>query len=173
MGCDLTTLFGNTAIGLETRAIEEPKKKHSMLPVLVVLFLLSYGLMTMLIVEQGETIQAQRTLIQQLFTDSQELSAMKMKALREKRAAQRPQAPVTQAPVTQAPSVQTPSNQVPSAKAQSHVAPSTQAQSSQAPSTQVSPQKRAQGKAGKTPKVEVPSPPASDLADERRSLKTI
>ena len=37
-----------------------------MLPVLTVLFLISYGLMTLLIVEQGTTIQAQRTLIHQL-----------------------------------------------------------------------------------------------------------
>jgi hypothetical protein len=54
-----------------------PKPKHTMLPVLVVLFLLSYGLMTMLIVEQGRTIDTQRFLIRQLFTDSTQLSAMK------------------------------------------------------------------------------------------------
>jgi hypothetical protein len=39
------------------------KPKHTMLPLLTVLFLISYGLMTMLVVEQGRTIDAQRTLI--------------------------------------------------------------------------------------------------------------
>jgi hypothetical protein len=55
-------------------------KKRTLLPVLTVLFLISYGLMTMLIVEQGNTIQSQRYLIQQLFSDSVELSSMKGKA---------------------------------------------------------------------------------------------
>jgi hypothetical protein len=54
-----------------------PKSKHSMLPILVALFVISYGLMTMLIVEQGRTIDTQRFLIKQLFSDSAQLSAMK------------------------------------------------------------------------------------------------
>ena len=52
-------------------------KKHPFLPLLTVLFLISYGLMTMLIVEQGNTIESQRLLIKQLFSDSAELSVMK------------------------------------------------------------------------------------------------
>ena len=52
-------------------------KKHTFLPVLTVLFLIAYGLMTMLIVEQGNTIESQRLLIKQLFSDSAELTAMK------------------------------------------------------------------------------------------------
>ena len=55
----------------------KPTKKHTFLPVLTVLFLISYGLMTMLIVEQGNTIESQRLLIKQLFSDSAELTAMK------------------------------------------------------------------------------------------------
>ena len=50
-----------------------------MLPILTVLFLLSYGLMTLLIVEQGSTIQSQRAMIQLLLGDSSELFAMKAK----------------------------------------------------------------------------------------------
>ena len=45
-----------------------PKKKRSLLPLLTVVFLLSYGLMTMLIVEQGSVIQSQRNLIKILMT---------------------------------------------------------------------------------------------------------
>lgn len=52
-------------------------KKHPFLPLLTVLFLISYGLMTLLIVEQGNTIESQRLLIKQLFSDSAELTAMK------------------------------------------------------------------------------------------------
>jgi hypothetical protein len=60
------------------------KKKNVMLPVLVVLFLAAYGMMTMLIVEQGSTIESQKLLIRQLFSDSVQLSALKGKAAREK-----------------------------------------------------------------------------------------
>lgn len=48
-----------------------------MLPILVVLFLTSYGLMTMLIVEQGKTIDVQRYLIGELFSDSNQLNNLK------------------------------------------------------------------------------------------------
>jgi hypothetical protein len=58
-----------------TTTVEKPK--HGMLPLLVVLFLVSYGLMTMLIVEQARTIDAQRSLIKQLFGDSAQLMALK------------------------------------------------------------------------------------------------
>jgi hypothetical protein len=58
-----------------TTTVEKPK--NTMLPLLVVLFLVSYGLMTMLIVEQARTIDAQRSLIRQLFGDSAQLMAMK------------------------------------------------------------------------------------------------
>ena len=54
------------------------KKKVSLLPVLVGLFVISYGLLTTLVVFQDRTIDSQRTLIQQLFQDSVQLSAMKM-----------------------------------------------------------------------------------------------
>ena len=57
-----------------------PKRKNTFLPLLTVLFLVSYGIMTMLVVEQGNTIQSQRLLIKQLFNDSVQLSALKGKA---------------------------------------------------------------------------------------------
>ena len=56
------------------------KPKHSMLPVLVVLFLISYGLLATLVVEQNRTITAQRTLLHQMFGDSMQLAAMKKAA---------------------------------------------------------------------------------------------
>src|ERR1700740_468188 len=63
-GFKVTTLFGTPEV--------KPKRKFSMLPILTVLFLFSYGLMTLLIVEQGSTIQSQRVMIQLLLGDSTE-----------------------------------------------------------------------------------------------------
>lgn len=140
-----------------------PKPKHSLLPVLVVLFVFSYGLMTLLIVEQGSTIQSQRDLIHELLGDTHELAAMKGKAIREQALSRQAQAkndasaanqpPLTQAPLTQAPLTQAPLNQAPS----------------NAPSA---------GSAKTQPnhsKVQRPAPtkPASDLVDVRRNLLSI
>lgn len=155
----MTTLFGT--VSTEIQAIPEatPKKKHGWLPLLTVLFMISYGLMTMLIIEQGQTIESQRALIRELFRDSTELSAVKMKALlngRAQAAAQNPSAS------TQAPSVQTPSTPTPSTQVQSH-----------APSSQAIPQQRAQLQTRPKSQFQMPSKPASDLQDNRRALITI
>jgi len=88
LGCLLTTLFGNAAVTATATAspavipaVPAQRKKHNMLPVLVVLFLISYGLMTMLIIEQGRTIESQRALIRELYHDSEELAAVKSRTL--------------------------------------------------------------------------------------------
>jgi hypothetical protein len=127
------------------------------LPLLTVLFLLSYGLMTMLIVEQGRTIESQRALIRELFRDSTELSAVKQKAAQDSAQASSAK---TQAPVTQNPSTQY---------------PSTQAPTSQAPSSQAGPQQqRTQSQSAKQkPDFKMPSKPAADLVDDVRTLITI
>ena len=64
----------------DTAVIRAEKPKRTMLPLLVVLFLISYALLAMLVVEQAHTIDAQRILIHQLFSDSVELFALKGKA---------------------------------------------------------------------------------------------
>jgi phosphoglycerol transferase MdoB-like AlkP superfamily enzyme len=142
-------------------------KKQSLLPLLTVLFVLSYALMTVLIVEQGSVIQSQRNLIKVLNRDSTELWAGRGKAIGDKQSAlaeaekNRAQAPTTQAPTTQEQNpAQTPSSQAPS----THI-----------PSTQAAPQHRFQSRIGKTAKPEPQAPPvpASDLVDRRRSLDTI
>jgi hypothetical protein len=125
-----------------------PKKKRSLLPLLTFLFVVSYGLMTMLIVEQGAAIQSQRNLIKVLLPESRELWSMRGKALSEK---QTPHAPAQSRP---------------------H-APSAQAQPNQAQPNQ-SPERRSQKQNGKLTKPEeVPPAPASDLVDQRRALHTI
>lgn len=154
-GCIVTTLFGT----VESTAIQAipavtPKKKHGWLPLLTILFMISYGLMTMLIVEQGQTIESQRALIHELFRDSSELTATKLKALQESR--------------SQAAQSVAPRNPL----APTQQAPSTQAQR-QAPSSQAVPQQRAQIQVRPKSQFQMPSKPASDLQDNRRALITI
>ncbi len=144
-------------------------KKHGWLPLLTVLFLISYGLMTMLIVEQGRTIESQRALIRELFRDSKELSAERMKAAQElaESGSAKTQVPPTQHPSSHYPSAQAPSTQHPSI-------PSTQAPTSQAPSSQAGPQRRAQNQSAKQkPDFRMPSKPALELVDDVRVLITI
>ena len=83
-----------------------PKRKHSMLPVLVALFVISYSLMTMLIIEQGRTIDSQRALIQSLFSDSSEHSHLKGKIFQKQRAAAQAQAEANAHSQAQTPSTQ-------------------------------------------------------------------
>ena len=143
-------------------------KKNGWLPLLTVLFLLSYGLMTMLIVEQGRTIESQRALIHELFRDSNELAVVKQQMAAQDTA--QAASAKTQAPMTQNPSSQYPSTQAPLTQY-----PSTQAPTSQAPSSQAGPQQqRAQSQSAKQkPDFKMPSKPAADLVDDVRTLITI
>jgi hypothetical protein len=49
------------------------------LPLLVILFIVSYGILTMLVFEQGQTIESQRSLIREMLKDSTQLAALKGK----------------------------------------------------------------------------------------------
>ena len=128
--------------------------------------------MVALIVEQGQTIESQRVLIRELFRDSEELSAAR-KAQAAQIQTQETQISIpdasTQATESQtqarAKSGNTASASTPSTQA--HKAPSTQAKSNLK-------QQNAQTQAPKTKSdFQMPSRPASDLADSDRSVKTI
>jgi hypothetical protein len=54
-----------------------------MLPLLVILFVVSYCILTMLVFEQGQTIESQRTLIREMLKDSTQLAALKDKLARD------------------------------------------------------------------------------------------
>src|SRR5262252_9783561 len=69
-----------------------PKPTRSALPILVVLFVISYSLMTLLVFEQARTIESQRGLIRSLFQDSAQLSRMKIQAAQTQQAAAQAQA---------------------------------------------------------------------------------
>ena len=122
------------------------KPKHSLLPVLVVLFLVSYGLMAMLVVEQGRTIDSQRWLIQSLFADSNKQVHMQGKAFQKQNAEAQAQA---------------------TAKDRSQAQP---------PSTQGTPRDNAKSshRTGRVHKALPPKlPAASDIMDVRRNVLTI
>ena len=55
-----------------------------MMPLLVILFVISYCILTMLVFEQGQTIESQRNLIREMLKDSAQLSALKDKLARER-----------------------------------------------------------------------------------------
>jgi len=118
-----------------------------MLPLLVFLFLLCWGLMSMLIVEQGRTIESQRTLIRSLFADSSELSHLKGQVFQKQYADAQAQA-----------------------KAKAH-------SQSQTPSTQDKPRDQAKnGSTSHKAQKPVPQKPPTDTAtseDERRNVMTI
>ena len=77
-GCNLANTLGEEVVVV--------KKGVTLLPVLTVLFLISYGLLTMLVVEQSRTIDSQRGLIQDLFKDSVQLTTMKGKVVQKQNA---------------------------------------------------------------------------------------
>jgi hypothetical protein len=54
-----------------------------MLPLLVILFIVSYGILTMLVFEQGQTIESQRGLIREMLKDSTQLATLKGKLSRD------------------------------------------------------------------------------------------
>ena len=151
--CTLTTLFGPIEYKEVPEVPATPRKKLGWLPILTILFLISYGLMTMLIIEQGRTIESQRALIRELFRDSTELSTSKMKPQQEEHGQVFAQKPSSQNPSSQAPAMHTPMKQ--------------------APPSQAEPQARAQNQIKAKPQFQIPSKPAADLADHRRALITI
>ncbi len=90
-----------------------------MLPLLLVLVLISYGLLTMLVVRQSKTINSQRSLIQLLFKDNLHLAGKKVahnQAATDAYAHGSVQ-PQAQTPSSQIPLIQVPPLQVPSGKA--------------------------------------------------------
>ena len=123
-----------------------PKPKHTMLSVLIVLFLVSYGLLALLVVEQGRTIDAQRNLIRQLFSDSSQLTKMKGEALQKKRAEE-----------------------------QTHASQQAQASPQSAPQAAPRKEADKQHRSDKAvkPLPQRPPRPASDDTDERRILVSI
>lgn len=152
-----------------------PKPKNSLLPVLIVLFLISYGLMALLVVEQGRTIDSQRNLIRSLFDDSTQLTQMKGKAFQKQHAEAQAQAQAKAHSQAQTPSTQIPSSRTPSTQTPLTQTPLAQTPLTQTPLTQDKDTPRGNAKsnhsAGKLRKAVPRKPPAgvADITDERRT----
>ena len=117
-----------------TQNLAVAKPRHTMLALLVVLLLISYVLLTMLVVLQDRTIDSQRSLIHSLFSDNLHLVATRVGLLRNQ-AAHSNQNPAPGKVPKQASSSQTPATQIPSTPA--NQASSNQVSAAQTPSTQV------------------------------------
>ena len=162
-GFQLLSWTQDTVVAIpQALPVPKPKRKHSLLPVLIVLFLVSYGLMCLLAVEQDRTISAQRYLIRSLLGDSSELSNLKGKLIQKQYADAQAQAKAGSRSQAQIPMTQV---------------PSTQAPMTQAPMTEDKPAGNAQSShnAGKARKAMPPKPPLgiSDIVDGRRIVETI
>jgi len=122
-----------------------------LLPLLVILFLVSYGILTLLVFEQGKTIESQRSLIREMLKDSTQLATLKDKLARDdnKRGHEKTSVPAD------------------------HRGPDTNAAAGAKGSDKAAnPGKSAGGKSTHTMK-EVPEKPAADLEDVRRSTRMI
>jgi len=64
-------------MNVAVRTVGATKRKRTLLPSLVILFLISYALLTTMVLQQTRTINSQRTLIHLLFKDNVHLSALR------------------------------------------------------------------------------------------------
>lgn len=140
--------IGGTVTVTYAAPIDAPKKKSrtALLPLLIVLFLVSYSILTMLVVEQGRTIEAQRVLLRDMLKDSNQLAELKTKLASE-------QARHAQPP----------------ARTQAEAQPKEPA-ASKTPNTEKDAKRP--GKAARSLKT-VPGKPAADLEDVRRSTHVL
>ena len=128
---------------------EAPQKtRTTLLPLLFILFVASYTILTMLVVEQGRTIEAQRSLLQAMLKDSTQLADLKSK-LAHADAERSPTKPAAQAP-----------HKEEKEKASGNVGNA----APKSPGSEV----RRPGKSARTSK-QIPERPAEDLQDARRS----
>ena len=138
-----------------------PKAKSqpaAILPLLVILFVVSYGILTTLVFEQGQTIESQRGLIREMLKDSSQLAALKGKLARDdsKRPHENASAQTDQKNADSG----NPSQGIP---AQGNAAQGTKGTDKEA---------KRPGKSARTTN-EIPGKPAADLEDVRRSTQVI
>jgi|SRR5277367_2785693 len=78
LGATLTVVYSTESVAPRAGA-----RPAAMLPLLVILFIVSYGILTMLVFEQGQTIESQRGLIREMLKDSTQLATLKGKMSRD------------------------------------------------------------------------------------------
>jgi hypothetical protein len=80
LGGNLTVIYNYSAESVAPRTTKQPA---AILPLLVILFIVSYGILTMLVFEQGQTIESQRGLIHEMLKDSTQLATLRGKLARD------------------------------------------------------------------------------------------
>lgn len=148
-------LGGTVTLIYSAPDVTPAKTRGALLPLLIILFVASYGILTMLVVEQGRTIEAQRGLLQEMLKDSTQLADLKGKMARAE-AEQGQAKALAQMP---APSLKK-EKEKPSAN-----------NSGSAPKSPSSEAHRS-GKSARTAR-QLPEKPAEDLQDARRSTNII
>lgn len=78
LGAILSIVYSAECVSARTKL-----QSAALLPLLVILFIVSYGILTMLVFEQGQTIESQRGLIRQMLRDSTQLASLKGKLARD------------------------------------------------------------------------------------------
>jgi hypothetical protein len=141
-----------TVIYTAQSAVPQSKSRGALLPLLIVLFLISYGILTLLVVEQGHTIEAQRSLLREMLKDSTQLARLKDKLARN----------VAVEPHDK------PAAQTEQKEAVAGTSPSIAPKAPYAPNKDV----KRSGKSARIKK-ESPEKPAADLQDVRRSTRVI
>ena len=133
----------------ECKAIQKAERSRGMLPILIVLFVISYCILTGLVIEQGRTIDSQRALLREMLKDSNQLAILKGKLARDESVRAQQKSP-------------------------SGGGPSAQAGQEKSSGISKAPGKdgKRQGKSTHSTR-EAPSKPPSDLEDVRRSTRII
>ncbi|MGA7291606.1 MAG: hypothetical protein WBW53_23255 [Terriglobales bacterium] len=149
-GATLSVIYSS-----EYAAPRATMRAASVLPLLVILFIISYAILTVLVFEQGKTIESQRTLIREMLKDTTQLAALKDKVAQEEsqRVAGTASAQTQTAP-------------------KGAVAGNPGAGAEKAPKQEMKQPGKTEGKATQSMKA-IPGKPAADLEDVRRSTHEI
>ncbi|HZR63685.1 MAG TPA: hypothetical protein VFA85_00980 [Terriglobales bacterium] len=157
---------GKGEMGLAESSSDKGKRKLTALPLLVVLFAISYGMLIKLVLMQDKTIDSQRSLIHLLFADNISLSKLHRHAatLPKHSSSQNDIAVEFGSSASGRSAAKAPSTQGGSNQAQSNQVQSTPVQTDQVQSSRPGP--HANGKTDrKARKTQKPLPPPAELTD--------
>lgn len=149
----LGELGGTVTVIYSAQSAVPQKARVALLPLLIVLFLVSYAILTLLVVEQGRTIEAQRGLLREMWKDSTQLATLKSRIARQE--LERAQSQPAGQPAVQ-----------------QQKKPADTANSGSVPPKAPARGTRRPGKSARSLK-QVPERPAADLQDVRRSTHEI
>lgn len=153
MGAPLTVIYSAEYAAPKTTKT----RPAAILPLLIILFVVSYCILTFLVFEQGQTIESQRGLIREMLKDSTQLAALKGKMARDD--GKRPHDKASSTVAAEPDASNTMRSDIPSKSA-----------AQGAKGSDKDPKRP--GKAARTMK-EIPGKPAADLEDVRRFTRVI